>query len=846
MGHRATLLAQGLRLFKNMGRKRNPIVFLDVSVGDEPDERMIFELFADVAPLTTENFRALCTGELGIGQKTKKPLCYKGSLFHRVIKGFMAQGGDIAKRNGSGGESMYSGKFADETCVLPHDDRGLLTTSDTGSKASGSQFCITFKPNSHLDRKHTVFGKLVVGSDVLKRIEQVDVQSPDSTPVVPVTIVNCGELTDRKDVGSIEIDKKRAAKSKLSKDISSDDESNEGQHKRRRNKSSKRRRKKRRYSYSESDSSSESETESSDSESDSDTYSSDSSDVSSSSDDRRRCRKRHSKKNKRKRSRRKRDHRRERRRRKRDRKSKQKPKRIIKGDNEAESTSDSSSEDARSKRHRRGRKSKASSQVSEENLAAVAALKDATSPQQKSGIPRSPAQDVSPLQNGEIHTNGVNESKIERNAAVMPVLTGNRSKSRSQSMSANHSMSKSMSISPRRSPMKRSITSPKRSVSRSPVHHNRSRSPVRTPKRSESSSPARRQSISRSPARSLSKSSPRGASRSPHIGRSPVKAHRRSISRSSARSMQQRSPSRSLERTHVRKSVSPSPPLEKRRSITRTSVISPLRSVSRSPARISRNPHRPSRRSPMRSPRRNIRRSLSRSPVRTLRSVSRSPVRGGRPRRNISRSPSPHRRAVTPPNNGRSPSRSDSPDGSPKRIRRGRGFTQRYSFARQYRSPSADRSHRYGGRNDRDRYMGYRGSRHRSPPRRYRSPPRGRVSSPRYRRRSRSASRSPVHRERGRGGGYSKSPVRSLSPPPRPRSHGDRAQSVSRSHLSDSRSRSPPVRHPSPPDSPSLKRASDEKSQSPSRCRSLSGSPSRGGKKGLVSYGDGSPDSAGK
>jgi len=166
---------------------------------------------------------------------------------------------------------------------------------------------------------------------VLKRIEQVDVHEPDSTPVFPVRIVDCGELTDRKHQDSVttENDKKRAAKSKLMKDISSDEESNEGQHKGRHKKSSKRKRKKRRYSYSESDSSSESETESSDSESDSDTYSSDSSDVSSSSDDRRRRRKRQSKKNKRKRSRRKRDHRRERRRRKRDRKAKQKSKRLI-------------------------------------------------------------------------------------------------------------------------------------------------------------------------------------------------------------------------------------------------------------------------------------------------------------------------------------------------------------------------------------------------------------------------------------------------------------------------------------------------------------------------------------
>ncbi|KAK3152450.1 hypothetical protein QOZ80_2BG0159010 [Eleusine coracana subsp. coracana] len=648
-----------------MARKRNPLVFLDVSIGDEHDERMVFELFADAAPVTAENFRALCTGEMGIGQKTKKPLCYKGSTFHRVIKGLMAQGGGFSKGKGSGGESIYGGNLADENSDLRHDDRGLLTTADTGSRTNGSQFCITFKPNSHLDRKHTVFGKLILGNDVLKRIEQVNVHGPDSSPIVPITIVDCGEL-DRKDHGSVttENDKKRTSKSRSSKVMSSDEE-NDGQIKAHHKKSAKRRRKKRRYSYSETDSSSESETESSDSESDSDTYSSDSSDLSSSSDDRRRHRKKHSKRNKRKRAKRKRDHRRERRRRKRDRKSKHKSKRVMETDSETESASDGDFEDGKSKRHRRGRKSKASSHVSAENLAAVASLKDAASTQQKSGISRSPAQeDNSPPQNGEIHINGVTESKTERNVDIMPSLTGYRSKSRSQSMSANHSMSKSMSISPRRSPVKRPVTSQKR----------------------------------------------------------------------------------------------------------------------------------------------------------------------------LSRSPSPPRKATSPPpNNSRSPSRSGSPDGSPKRIRRGRGFTQRYSFARQYRSPSADRPYRYGGRSDRDRYMSYRGSRHRSPPRRFRSPPRGRAS-PRYRRRSRSISRSPVRRDRGRGGGYSRSPVRSRSPlAGKPRPHGARARSVSRS---PSRSRSPaPVRDRTPADSPSPRR-SDDKS------RSVSVSPD--GKKGLVSYGDASPDSAEK
>jgi hypothetical protein len=85
---------------EKMGRNKNPIVFLDISIGDGPDERMIFELFANVAPLTAENFRALCTGEKGIGQTTKKPLYYKGSIFHRVIKGFMAQGGDFSNGDG--------------------------------------------------------------------------------------------------------------------------------------------------------------------------------------------------------------------------------------------------------------------------------------------------------------------------------------------------------------------------------------------------------------------------------------------------------------------------------------------------------------------------------------------------------------------------------------------------------------------------------------------------------------------------------------------------------------------------------------------------------------------------
>ncbi|XP_031257730.1 peptidyl-prolyl cis-trans isomerase CYP63-like [Pistacia vera] len=74
-----------------MAKKKNPLVFMDVSIDGDPVERMVFELFADVAPKTAENFRALCTGEKGIGLKTGKPLHYKGSFFHRIIKGSMAE-----------------------------------------------------------------------------------------------------------------------------------------------------------------------------------------------------------------------------------------------------------------------------------------------------------------------------------------------------------------------------------------------------------------------------------------------------------------------------------------------------------------------------------------------------------------------------------------------------------------------------------------------------------------------------------------------------------------------------------------------------------------------------------
>jgi peptidylprolyl isomerase len=149
------------------------------------------ELFDDVTPTTAENFRALCTGEKGVG-KAGKPLHFKGSLFHRIIPNFMAQGGDFTRGNGTGGESIYGEKFADENFKKKHDKPGLLSMANAGPDTNGSQFFLTFVETPWLDGKHVVFGEVVEGLEVLKLLEA---QGSDSGKTkVPVTITDSGQL----------------------------------------------------------------------------------------------------------------------------------------------------------------------------------------------------------------------------------------------------------------------------------------------------------------------------------------------------------------------------------------------------------------------------------------------------------------------------------------------------------------------------------------------------------------------------------------------------------------------------------------------------------------------------
>ncbi|CAA3029258.1 peptidyl-prolyl cis-trans isomerase-like [Olea europaea var. sylvestris] len=170
----------------------NPRVFFDMTIGGQPAGRIVMELFADTTPRTAENFRALCTGEKGIGS-SGKPLHYKDSTFHRVIPEFMCQGGDFTSGNGTGGESIYGSKFDDENFVKEHTGPGILSMANSGPNTNGSQFFICTDKTEWLDGKHVVFGEVVEGMEVVMAIEKVGSDSGETSQ--PVVIADCGQLS---------------------------------------------------------------------------------------------------------------------------------------------------------------------------------------------------------------------------------------------------------------------------------------------------------------------------------------------------------------------------------------------------------------------------------------------------------------------------------------------------------------------------------------------------------------------------------------------------------------------------------------------------------------------------
>ncbi|KAJ8066440.1 hypothetical protein OCU04_005499 [Sclerotinia nivalis] len=200
----------------------NPLVFFDITIGGEPLGRIQFELFADVVPKTAENFRQFCTGETK--NHLGRPQGYKGSKFHRIIKDFMCQGGDFLNGDGTGSTCIYGlSKFDDENFTIKHTEPGLLSMANAGPNTNGSQckhlisstqpltslpllyphshsqitnhiiVFITTVPTPFLDNKHVVFGKVVDGMDVVRKMENTRT-NPKDAPILPVVISLSGEM----------------------------------------------------------------------------------------------------------------------------------------------------------------------------------------------------------------------------------------------------------------------------------------------------------------------------------------------------------------------------------------------------------------------------------------------------------------------------------------------------------------------------------------------------------------------------------------------------------------------------------------------------------------------------
>ncbi|XP_058469103.1 probable inactive peptidyl-prolyl cis-trans isomerase-like 6 isoform X1 [Solea solea] len=177
---------------KHLQKTRHQFVYMDIEIAGAAAGRLLFELFSDICPKTARNFEDLCTGEKGLTQNNL-PLCYKGSVFHRVVPNGWVQGGDTSPDSkGDGGESIYGPTFEDESFAVSHSKRGMLGMANKGPHSNGSQFYITLQPTVWMDRTYVAFGQVVEGVDVLKRVEEIP--TCNERPKYECKITDCGVL----------------------------------------------------------------------------------------------------------------------------------------------------------------------------------------------------------------------------------------------------------------------------------------------------------------------------------------------------------------------------------------------------------------------------------------------------------------------------------------------------------------------------------------------------------------------------------------------------------------------------------------------------------------------------
>ncbi len=179
---------------KNNKNNKNNIKYAFIEFGTKSCKigRVEMELYSDIVPKTVNNFMTLITGRKGYGYGYGYDYGYKGCIVHRIIPNFCIQTGDFTKGDGSGGNSIYGNTFEDENFELQHDEAGLLSMANCGPDTNGSQFFITLDILPHLDNKHVVFGKVINGMDVVRRVEKYG--SSEGTTKDIIRIVNCGEI----------------------------------------------------------------------------------------------------------------------------------------------------------------------------------------------------------------------------------------------------------------------------------------------------------------------------------------------------------------------------------------------------------------------------------------------------------------------------------------------------------------------------------------------------------------------------------------------------------------------------------------------------------------------------